>query len=68
MSYLQQAKEAVLREMEDKYGEWLEMAGDNKKDILIDVLLKTVVEDRLRSQSMPALPIDVKIKRWRVRV
>lgn len=38
--------EEILDELIEKYGEWLEMAGDNAPNLLIEIMSKLLLQER----------------------
>lgn len=39
-------RNALIQEVCQKYGEWLEMAGDQAPAMIIDILAKMIIEER----------------------
>jgi hypothetical protein len=38
----------IIQELMEKYGEWLEMAGDQSPALLINILANTLIQERAK--------------------
>lgn len=43
-------KELLFAEIFDKYGEWIEMAGENTPDLMIEILSSMVIKEREKNE------------------
>lgn len=39
----------ILKEVQDKYGEWIEIAGENSSALIIDILCHLIIREREHS-------------------
>lgn len=54
-------KKDILDDIEDKYGEWLEHAGDQRPALIINILLDMIVKDR--SDEIEKIDFKTKVDR-----